>query len=81
MQRLINADDILNNSMLHTMKKKDVLELIKNAPTIDAVPVVRGEWKHKSLGTYPDCSVCDMRSMIKSNFCQNCGAMMKEERN
>ena len=60
-------------------------------PTIDAVPVVRGEWKLldecSNAGVY--CSVCHKAVFrerawyknvhIQSKFCPNCGARMDGE--
>lgn len=62
-------------------------EVILKQPTIEAVPVVHGEWflldECANSGVY--CSICYKKvfreqyanQKIKSNFCPNCGAMMK----
>lgn len=68
--------------------------LIVYMPTIDAKPVVHGEWKqtyriekiHYScddIETYKlpygyCCSICSRRVKVKENFCPNCGADMRE---
>lgn len=65
----------------------EIANVIKYAPTVDAVPVVRGEWK---IGSKPRCSVCgkaalreydrdDWLSYVPSNFCPNCGADMRKK--
>lgn len=65
------------------------LDFVENAPTIEAVPVVHGEWIFKNDGAYRQrrayCSVCGKRSGIggiESNqrkpFCPNCGADMRK---
>lgn len=49
-------------------------------PTIDAVPVVRGEWKKDS--DYPwllNCSVCGYSTEHGTNYCPNCGAKMEDK--
>ena len=57
-------------------------EDIQNAPTVEARPVVHGEWLHVH-GLRPSfrCSVChsgyEMRHMSK--FCPNCGARMQPD--
>ena len=70
-------------------------EKIDQAPTIDAVPVVHGEWildeRHlinNAVWQYAKCSVCaDSRFSYDSakknfNYCPNCGAKMDgKERN
>lgn len=69
---------------------------INNAPTIDAVPVVHGQWKWKQGIAEDDymliCSACTHPSnsyydeeyggeeYIRSNFCPNCGCKMSEGR-
>lgn len=107
MGRLIDADALLENYDLknadkggwigyETLMKYEVLDMIVDAPTVDAVPVVRGEWM-----TFDDrignaigvcCSVCGIQSVIEkhmllgnsevvfNNFCPNCGADMRKEK-
>lgn len=55
-----------------------VMEILDNAPTVDAVAMVHGEWATKEYGYYPHCSICDFKtnSMKGSNYCPNCGAKM-----
>lgn len=53
---------------------------IRNAPSIDAEPVRRGEWFDKgSLSCR--CSKCGCKNTRESAYCPNCGAKMdaKEE--
>ena len=57
---------------------------IKDAPTIEARPVVRGEWIEKPHtdgfgGHYflYHCSRCDTPYAKKRNFCNECGADMR----
>ena len=53
---------------------------LDNAPTVDAVPVVHGEWK-KPILTYLVCNICGNKQPIASaiNFCPNCGADMRKK--
>jgi hypothetical protein len=61
------------------------MEILDELPTIDAVPVVRGEWTTNS--DYPDtviCSLCGWRESVwwadkGTNYCPNCGAKMEVE--
>ena len=66
---------------------RNFIELIKSMPTIEAVPVVHGEWLEQEdmmLDTYYDCSVCgESFTTIDGtpsdnlfNYCPNCGAKM-----
>ena len=52
---------------------------VVNAPTIDAVEVVRGEWISLHNGKWK-CSECGIEVLIyaKGNFCPNCGADMRK---
>lgn len=56
---------------------------IAKAPTIEARPVVRGEWllRHEGHGHYWECSACHTNPCIyvtkDTNFCPNCGADMR----
>lgn len=60
-------------------------ETAQHMPTIDAVPVVRGEWKTNS--NYPDkliCSVCGYKEDMwwadkGTHYCPNCGAKMEDK--
>lgn len=57
-------------------------ELVLDAPAVDAVPVVRGEWDDSLDGITPYCSICGQshRLMTRApNFCPNCGAAMTDE--
>lgn len=57
---------------------------VEKAPTIEAVPVVHGEWmlRHIGAGHMWECSVCHKRPDIyvknDTNFCPNCGADMRK---
>lgn len=53
-------------------------EAIKNAPTVDAVPVRHGKWKVTPV--YIKCSECGESFMlIPQNYCPNCGSRMDAE--
>ena len=57
-------------------------ELVRRQPTIEAVPVVHGEWvPHNRMVRSPlvmnyACSVCG-KDGKQTSFCPNCGAKMK----
>ena len=71
-----------------------VSDEIDNAPTIDAVEVVHGHWvsltECANAGVY--CSVCNKnvykedyarcnrKNRLRSNYCPNCGADMRERK-
>lgn len=54
-----------------------VVNLIENAPTVDAVEVVHGRWE--ILDGYVRCSVCGQIMDEDYNYCPNCGAKMDGE--
>lgn len=59
-----------------------ILEIIRNAPAIEAEPVRHGEWEIVDATSYDDictCSECGgfaPSGYIKSNYCPKCGAKM-----
>ena len=81
--RLIDADKIDFNEVFKGASDfaKDTREaahgLIDEQPTIEAVPVVHGEWIPCENGGYY-CSNCDRRVafLVHQYFCPNCGAKM-----
>ena len=106
MARLIDAEDVLRDKVwfcggfvsddfsMGYMEALDKVEtVIRNAPTVDAVPVVHGHWVSltdcSNAGVY--CSVCrkkvytedyawaNRKNKLRSKFCPNCGALMDLE--
>lgn len=91
--RLIDADALLesgicaeygyNDNGLLLIPMRDVINSIRNAPTIDAKPVRHGRWI-KVLGgnglvstiRCSECDNCDNASYIPGNYCWFCGAKM-----
>lgn len=62
----------------------DVERALKAIPTVDAVPVVHGQWIDENPDDFLDprlrCSICsEVESpLIKWRYCPNCGAKMAE---
>lgn len=57
---------------------------IQDAPTVEAKPVIHGEWIGKPLGGYSTvrCSNCKnvfLENQGKWNFCPDCGADMRKK--
>lgn len=92
--RLIDADEleefgskIEDAEMGYTAGYVDgvitVLEAIDAAPTIDAMPVVRGKWtlwgRRGIYGVMYECSSCHAKYDGITRFCPNCGADMRGE--
>ena len=89
MARYIDADALFPGKILAVNTKnpmetvEDLMNRINNAPTIEARPVVRGEWllRHEGHGHYWECSACHTNPCIyvtkDTNFCPNCGAEMR----
>lgn len=85
--RLIDADALgvckANRNVFDKPEYADgwnsAIDIIENAPTVDAVEVVHGEWIEYGLRN-PQCSVCKKFNYETSRFCPNCGAKMDGER-
>ena len=97
MSRLIDADALLERMREYANDDWNVslggvftdavdtcLDFVENAPTIEAVPVVQGEWI-KAENTWV-CSVCHKENACAYDetlcrftdfFCPKCGAKMK----
>lgn len=67
----------------------DAIDMIEDAPTVDAVPVVHGRWEMRPTGmatnTGPEykayCTVCnEPNKQYQPPFCPHCGAKMDGER-
>lgn len=65
---------------------KRVTEYIRELPSVEAKPVVKGEWKYDWLGKYI-CSNCYEKVTVKEvmgepawDWCPACGADMRGEK-
>lgn len=57
-----------------------LLRWIRKQPTIEARPVVRGEWVDLGRNYYTvvsQCSECGAKYDFRSPYCPNCGADMR----
>lgn len=58
----------------------ELREDVKNAPTIEAAPVVHAEWVGVGFGKIFECSNCGYLTDYRSkNFCPKCGADMRKK--
>lgn len=85
MSDLISRSGLLNKwNALSERGRTEFDQVIMTQPTIEAVPVVHGEWmlRHIGAGHMWECSVCHKRPDIyvknDTNFCPNCGADMRK---
>lgn len=76
-----NCDDCTDIDCLNCI----IEEAIKNAPTIEAKPVVHGRWISKNHHGYEWVFVCSNCGYVdgypfndRPNYCPNCGAKMDE---
>lgn len=84
MTRLIDADELLERSWRWAINSREaVQQMIEGCPTIDAVPVKRGEWRfvHCATGLRCQCSECLhwVDAGTDRNHCPNCGARMDKD--
>ena len=96
--RLIDADKLIELFTPYISEDKKVvyqprslkIDDIKNAPTINAVPVRHGKWIYKGIrGRFPACACSECGNVENAdwailgdnvNYCPNCGAKMDGER-
>ena len=96
--RLIDSDALIDfldetvpyEEMLVSQYNADwIYSFIECAPTIEARPVVRGEWQTEAVHDYDGFTVFDhihrecgyyVRNYLENgdNFCPNCGADMRK---
>lgn len=68
-----------------TMMLYEIADVIEDAPTVDAVPVVRGKWLYNDFIKEWECSNCHSSISLSDdrnshpNFCPNCGADMRKK--
>lgn len=60
-----------------------IVDKINEAPTVEAKPIVRGGWKKEygNLIKFFKCNKCGTFHEFTTNFCPNCGADMRGEKN
>lgn len=94
-QRLIDANKLVDKfwqEKCRTMTRRDFVAMVDYAPTIEARPVVHGQWVGEADG-YADgelvydvwyCSECNFciddgtdDPELLPNYCENCGADMR----
>ena len=86
--RLIDAE---NTNLLDAIgrnafrNRQDIIDLINNQPTVDAVPMVHGRWVHLG-GDEWYCSACGFVITTEGSwdkptkkYCEDCGAKMEGE--
>jgi hypothetical protein len=86
--KLIDADKLLglmSDPMFKEGFRETMKIIIKNTPTVDAVPVVRGEWIKNPTKDSVLCSYCHADWNLFDNdtyrfcYCPNCGAKMEDK--
>lgn len=83
--RLIDADAFREELLRKGFYPVIVAKTLERQPTIEAVPVVHGEWVKAKYDAEYECSNChciEYECLTKSgfklpDFCPNCGAKMK----
>lgn len=91
---LVNEFEWLKSVVNESSKSEveETIQRIRNAPAVEARPVVHGRWVYSDWGWV--CSVCGENALqkveysrgcymgcetIESNFCPHCGAKMDKE--
>lgn len=97
-QRLVDAN-VLKTALYYDVSKgtygefmdgsevsltdREILKLIDQQPTIDAVPVRHGKWRFVNCATGLRCQCSECLHWVDAgtdkNYCPNCGARMDKE--
>ena len=87
-KRLIYANELKAELLRLSFSPAIVMSAIERTPTVDAVPVVHGEWIHhyRDSGEPIDdkwyCSECHMCNAHRRTwYCPDCGAKMDGDTN
>ena len=102
-KRLIDANELAkeyqftedHTSPLTPWTITDILNILDEAPTVDAVEVVHGRWNESDwggvkVGGFMACSNCNVMipkadknhyCLLRLNYCPNCGAKMDGDGN
>ena len=90
MSDLISKEELLNKvgrmqfCYEYGRAVSDIYHIIKDQPTIEAIPVVHGEWKYSPKENIATCKMCSYEHYLGTyhqyarNFCPNCGADMRK---
>ena len=83
-KRLIDAIELANffGFMRKMWSGSEIINVIHEADTVDAVEVVHGRWCF--MGTWEECSICGHVIAVDdthTNYCPNCGAKMDGGKN
>ena len=68
-----------------TMMLYEIADMIEDAPTVDAVPVVKGKWIYNDFIKEWECSNCHSSISLSDdrnshpNYCPHCGADMRKK--
>lgn len=73
------AHDKRESDFIRCCEFSEIERLVNDAPTVEAKPVVHGEWIEEKgfLDWFYSCSECNSLSEYKTNFCKTCGADMR----
>ena len=79
-------DDLISrmttiDAMYYKPNYKMAIEVLKEVPAVDAVPIIYGRWMkpERSLWPMANCSVCGKMCIVANTakYCPNCGAKME----
>lgn len=80
-QAIVALQDTINDPACPIFVAAEVEQILSQLPAAEVKPVVRGKWIDDGSGCVV-CSECGEEhewGMFRANFCDNCGADMREE--
>lgn len=78
MKRMEEETNDTGRNVIHI---NTIQRLLRDTPTVEAVPVVHGEWVFvNDIIPYYRCSKCGVKEEYAlAKFCRNCGADMRKK--
>ena len=75
------AIELLKMALDDDWEPEYAADRLSDIPAADVRPVRRGKWidHQEDRWIYAKCSECETVHDVRSNFCPNCGADMREE--
>lgn len=79
--KTIRNHGIYGSGYSDSERENDVIDMLESVPTVEAKPVVYGEWQKYTISKLftHTCNICHCDVNEKTPYCPWCGADMRKE--